>query len=118
MNCASRLEGANKYLKTKALVSNEARDRAIAADVLRPMGRIIVSGRATPVVVWEPAPAMEVEERVRLGVLWSRFDAGDRAALDEIEQICLDHPDDPALSAFAVRLRETGPGGAYALKEK
>ena len=118
MNCASRLEGANKYLKTKALVSDEARDRAIAADVLRPMGRIIVSGRATPVVVWEPAPAMDAEQRARLGVLWSRFDSGDRSALDEIEQICLANPDDPALSALTVRLREAGPGGAYALKEK
>ncbi|MDQ3077691.1 MAG: adenylate/guanylate cyclase domain-containing protein [Pseudomonadota bacterium] len=118
MNCAARLEGANKYLKTKALVSGEVRDRAIAADVLRPMGRIIVSGRATPVVVWEPALLMTVEERARLALSWSRFDNGDRAALADIEQICLAHPHDAALSAFAVRLREVGPGGAYALREK
>ncbi len=118
MNCAARLEGANKYLKSKALVSDEARDRALNATMLRPMGRIVVSGRATPVVVWEPATAMDPEERARLGLLWSRFDRGDRAALDEIEQICLSHPDDVALSAFAVRLREVGPGGAFTLREK
>ena len=118
MNCAARLEGANKYLKTRALVSDEARDQALAGDQLRPMGRIIVAGRATPVVVWEPAPAMTAEERARLGLLWSRFDTGDRIALDAIEKICLSHPDDVALSAFAVRLREVGPGGAFALKEK
>ena len=51
-------------------------------------------------------------------VTWSRFDSGDRAALDEIEKICLGYPGDAALSAFAVRLRETGPGGSYALREK
>ena len=118
MNCAARLEGANKYLRTKALVSDEARDQALAGDQLRPMGRIVVAGRATPVVVWEPAPAMSPEERALLGLLWSRFDSGDRGALDEIEKICLVHPDDIALSAFAVRLREVGPGGAYALREK
>ncbi len=118
MNCAARLEGANKYLKTKALVSDEARDQALAAAVLRPMGRIVVSGRATPVVVWEPAPDMDPEERARLSLLWSRFDTGDHAALGEIEKICLDHPDDAALSAFALRLREVGPGGSHGLKEK
>ena len=118
MNCAARLEGANKYLRTTALVSDEARDQALAGDQLRPMGRIIVAGRATPVVVWEPAPAMTAVERARLGLLWSRFDSGDRAALDDIEKICLDHPDDVALSVFAVRLREVGPGGAFKLREK
>ena len=118
MNCAARLEGANKYLKTQALVSDDARDQALAGDQLRPMGRIVVAGRATPVVVWEPAPHLSAEERARLGLLWSRFDSGDRGALDEIERICLDHPDDAALSAFAVRLREVGPGGTYALREK
>ena len=82
------------------------------------MGRIIVSGRATPVVVWEPAPEMAAEDRAKLSLLWSRFDSGDRAALDEIEKICLGYPGDAALSAFAVRLRETGPGGSYALREK
>ena len=118
MNCAARLEGANKYLRTHALVSDEARDQALTGDQLRPMGRIIVAGRTTPIVVWEPAPAMGAEERARLGWLWSRFDSGDRGALDDIEKICLDRPDDIALSAFAVRLREVGPGGAHALREK
>ena len=117
MNCAARLEGANKYLKTIALISQEARDRS-ASTVFRPMGRIAVSGRSTALVVWEPAPQMTEEERVLLSQLWTRFDNGERAALDEIEQICLTHDKDVALAAFAVRLREVGPGGTYELKEK
>ena len=117
MNCAARLEGANKYLKTVALVSDEAKSRT-SLDVFRPMGRIVLSGRDTPVVVWEPAPAMDVELRSRLGLLWDRFDSGDRTALDEIEQICLTCDKDAALSAFACRLREAGPGGAVKLTEK
>ena len=117
MNCASRLEGANKYLKTVALVSNEAKSRT-TRNIFRPMGRIAVSGRATPLVVWEPAPDFDPEIRVELERLWLAFDGGDRSALDEIEQICLTQDKDGALCAFACRLREAGPGGTTELKEK
>ena len=117
MNCAARLEGANKYLKTVALVSDEAKQRS-GLEQLRPMGRIILSGRATPIVVWEPATDFDPEARVELGRLWHAFDGGARDALDRIEQICLTHDKDAALAAFACRLREAGPGGAVALGEK
>ena len=117
MNCAARLEGANKYLKTVALVSDEARKRT-TLDVFRPMGRIILSGRSTPVVVWEPVPDFDPKVRVELVRLWEAYDQGDRSALDEIEQICLTQVKDAALAAFACRLREAGPGGAVQLKEK
>ncbi len=82
------------------------------------MGRIILSGRATPVVVWEPAPDFDREVRAELVRLWESYDQGDRSALDAIEQICLTQAKDAALSAFACRLREAGPGGAVQLKEK
>jgi len=117
MNCESRLEGANKYLKTAALVSDEAKSRS-SLDVFRPMGRIVLSGRGAPIIVWEPAPDMDEALRTKLGQLWHDFDAGDRSALDAIEQICLTHDKDAALAAFACRLREAGPGGAVQLKEK
>ncbi len=117
MNCASRLEGANKYLKTVALVSEEALDQS-TSDLFRPMGRIAVSGRSTPLVVWEPARHMSLEERKILSQLWTRFDQGDTSALDEIERICLTHSKDVPLAAFAVRLREVGPGATYELREK
>ena len=117
MNCGSRLEGANKYLKTIALVSEEARSKS-SLDIFRPMGRIILSGRETPIVVWEPAPGIDPELRSRLTRLWLAFDGGDGSALDEIEQICLTKDKDAALSAFACRLREAGPGGATRLREK
>lgn len=117
MNCGSRLEGANKYLKTAALVSDEAKVRS-SRDFFRPMGRIVLSGRATPIVVWEPVPGIDPGLRAELERLWRKFDAGDRSALDEIEQICLIQDKDAALCAFACRLREAGPGGATELREK
>jgi adenylate cyclase len=117
MNCAARLEGANKYLKTVSLISDEAKSRT-SIDLFRPMGRIILSGRETPIVVWEPAAEFDPATRAELGRQWLAFDAGDRSALDAIEQICLIHDKDAALAAFACRLREAGPGGAFRLKEK
>ena len=117
MNCAARLEGANKYLKTVSLISDEAKSRS-SINLFRPMGRIVLSGRETPVVVWEPAPDFDPATRSELGRLWLAFDQGDRSALDAIEQICLIHDKDAALAAFACRLREAGPGGAFRLKEK
>jgi adenylate cyclase len=117
MNCAARLEGANKYLKSVALVSDAAKVHC-TLDIFRPMGRIVLSGRATPIVVWEPAPEMPAPERHMLADLWGRFDGGESAVLHEIEAIAAKYDKDAALSAFACRLREAGPDGAFELGEK
>ena len=87
-------------------------------DIYRPMGRIVLSGRETPIVVWEPAVDFDAKLRAERVRLWNAFDGGDRSALDAIEQICLTQDNDAALSAFACRLREAGPAGAFKLKEK
>ena len=118
MNCAARLEGANKYLKSNALVSDEARALIHDQSIFRPMGRITLSGRATPIVVWEPAPHMAPEVRQELTQLWRQFETGNREALQAIEAIAANHDTDIALAAFACRLREAGPGKSYELGEK
>jgi len=117
MNTAARLEGANKYLKTKALISDDV-SRQVGTEFLRPMGRIVLSGRPTPIIVWEPVPDMDPDLRGELSRLWLQFDTGDREALHAIEAIAATRPDDPALSAFAYRLLQVGPGGHYVLGEK
>jgi adenylate cyclase len=117
MNTAARLESANKALKTTMLVSDEAK-RESTLDLFRPMGRIVLSGRATPVAVWEPAPEMEAALRTRLVDLWERFDAGDREALVQLEAIAADHKEDAALQYFVYRCREVGPGGHFVLGSK
>ncbi|MES2903599.1 MAG: adenylate/guanylate cyclase domain-containing protein [Pseudomonadota bacterium] len=118
MNTAARLEGANKYLKSTALVSDEARARTEIQDEFRPMGRITLSGRSTPIVVWEPYPQGDPAQRAELTRLWRQFEAGDKEALHAIEAIAAKHDNDIALSVFANRLRQTGPGGSYLLGEK
>jgi adenylate cyclase len=117
MNCAARLESANKALKTTMLVSDEAK-RETTFDIFRPMGRIVVSGRATPVEVWEPVPAMEPDLRMSLNDLWRAFDGGDAAALVQLEDIAARHMEDAALQYFIYRIREVGPGGHFVLGSK
>jgi adenylate cyclase len=117
MNTAARLESANKSLKTTVLVSAEAKAEC-SLDIFRPMGRIVLSGRATPVEVWEPRPSMDPEFRRSLVDLWERFDAGDLSALTELEQVSAANIDDAALANFVYRIREAGPGGHFVLGSK
>lgn len=116
MNTASRLESANKLLHSTILVSREAKDQA-SLDIFRPLGRVVLNGRATPVEVWEPVPGMPEGERRRLTELWLAFDGGDLAALEGIEGIAAARKD-AALADFVYRLRQAGPGGHFVLGSK
>jgi adenylate cyclase len=73
MNTASRLESANKKLKTKALVSLQALAGAYGAQRFRPMGRIAVRGREAALDVYEPAGDFPPEALGRLDAAYRRF---------------------------------------------
>jgi len=114
MNTAARLEAANKQLKTRMLVSAEAAERA-GIDWLRPMGRVVLRGRATPVEVFEPAPDMSADERLALAVQTKaamRGDAEARAGLSKMSEM---HPADTALRNLLHRINNPTEGGFYAL---
>ncbi|TMJ19531.1 MAG: adenylate/guanylate cyclase domain-containing protein [Alphaproteobacteria bacterium] len=117
MNCAARLESANKALKTTMLVSDSAKSES-SLDIFRPMGRIVVSGRGTPFEVWEPAPDMDEASRGALNEAWCAFDGGDTSALARLEEIAAAHAEDAALQYFIYRIREVGPGGHFVLGSK
>jgi len=117
MNTAARLESANKALQTSILVSSAVKE-ATALGCFRPMGRVVLSGRPTPIEIWEPAPHLDAEERQRLCDLWARYDGGDRDALAEFEAIAAANRDDAALQNFVFRIREAGPAGAFVLESK
>lgn len=117
MNTAARLESANKALKTTILVSTEAKS-ASGLDLFRPMGRVVLSGRATPVEVWEPVPEMDDAHRRRLHALWAAYDGGDASALAELEALAAVNAEDAALREFVYRIREAGPGGHFVLGSK
>ena len=117
MNTAARLESANKALKTTMLVSDEAKRESTLA-FFRPMGRVVLSGRATPVMVWEPVPNMDEGLRGKLDDLWRRFDAGDTGAFGQLETLAAARKDDAALQYFVYRIGKVGPGGHFVLDSK
>ena len=118
MNCAARLEGANKYLESTVLVSKPVVERC-TLDIFRPMGRIILSGRATPLAVFEPVPQLDEAERREIAYLYHRFDDDrDYAALGTLATCAGRHSGDAALAAMVSRLEKTGPGGSYVLESK
>jgi adenylate cyclase len=116
MNTASRLESANKLLHSTILVSAEAK-AGTSLDIFRPLGRVVLIGRATPVEIWEPVPHMPPGERRRLTELWLAFEAGDPDALGALQRIAAGR-EDAALADFVYRLREAGPGGHFGLGSK
>jgi adenylate cyclase len=116
MNTASRLESANKLLHSTILVSREAKERS-GLDLFRPLGRVVLSGRATPVEIWEPVPHMDPATRQRLTDLWLRFDDGDTSALAELQALAASG-EDATLVDLVYRLQKAGPGGHFALASK
>lgn len=114
MNAAARLEGANKSLKTTLLISREA----IAESTLtcfRPMGRLIVRGRSTPLEVFEAVPGMDPGDAHRLAEAIAAFDRAETGALDRLRTIAAERPGDAALANLVARLERVGAGGSYAL---
>jgi adenylate cyclase len=114
MNTAARLESANKPLNTKMLASRAAVERS-GLDWWRPLGRITLRGRATPVEIFEPVPEATTEERAYLAQLLERLDEGDQSAFDELETLALTNVRDAALANLVYRLQHIEPGGSYDL---
>ena len=118
MNTASRLEAANKPLETTILVSREAMTLA-GLDWWRPMGRVRLRGRTTPVDLFEPAPNFIVEEREALAGLLAAFDSAEAparaSALAGLRALAERHPEDAGLAKLVYRYKNIGEGAVYVL---
>ncbi|WP_156256840.1 adenylate/guanylate cyclase domain-containing protein [Sandarakinorhabdus oryzae] len=114
MNVAARLEGANKTLKTAALVSREAAEQ-MGLENFRPMGRVRVRGREKPIEVFEPIGAGAAAADPELAALCAAFDQGDMAALPKLKARAAAAPEDMALTYLVRRMEQVGPGGVYDL---
>jgi adenylate cyclase len=113
MNTASRLESANKQLGTSVIASREAVERS-GLDWWRPLGRVRLRGRETPVDIFEPAPDMPAEERAEL----ARLLAGKESSQDieaAIAELAGRHRGDAGLAGLLGRIKESGCGETYEL---
>ncbi len=115
MNTASRLEAANKSLKTGVLISAEAAARS-GRDDLMPMGRVTLRGRAQPVDVFTPRPDLDPERRARIAALVAAHAAGDTGTyVTGATALAREFGQDPAIMFLIDRLNNTEKGESYVL---
>ncbi|GGB95368.1 adenylate/guanylate cyclase domain-containing protein [Novosphingobium endophyticum] len=114
MNTAARLESANKALGTSVIASREFAERS-GLDWWRPLGRVVLRGRAKPVDVFEPAPDFPAADREALSAAVALIDTDPAAAANQIEAIAAAHPDDAALRNLLERTRKLEGNRAYVL---
>lgn len=114
MNTAARLEAANKELQSSVMASREFASRT-SLDWWRPMGRVVLRGRASPVELFEPAPDFAPEARTDLAVAVAMLDSDQAAAIARIEGIAASNPADTALQNLLLRCRGLNKEGSYVL---
>jgi adenylate cyclase len=114
MNTASRLESANKSLESNVMASREAMERS-GLDWWRPMGRIVLRGRATPVDIFQPCPDFSPSDRDHLSKAIDKVETDREGALSAIRDISNRYPDDEALLNLIYRLENSQAGEAYVL---
>lgn len=114
MNTASRLEAANKQLGTSVLVSREAAELS-GLPWFRPMGRITLRGRATPVEVFEPCPDLPAGDLDHLKAIHARLDTDRAAAIAGFAAYAAAHPDDAPALNLVYRLKHLDEGGSFVL---
>jgi len=117
MNTAARLESANKTLKSSVMASREFAEGS-GLDWWREMGSIVLSGRASPVEIMEPAPDFPAQDRALLA------EAAELAPRDAVKAQAIvaalieKHPDDTALRALKERYGNLSPEGVYVMGGK
>ena len=115
MNTASRLEAANKSLKTGVLVSAEAEARAKRDDLV-PMGRVTLRGRAQPVDTFTPRPDLDADQRARIAAMVAAHAAGDKNLyVTCATALGAEFSEDTSILFLIERLNETESGESYVL---
>lgn len=114
MNTAARLESANKALASTIMASREFAERS-QLDWWRPMGRVVLRGRARPVDLMEPAPDFPDDDRRELIQAMILADSDHEKAIGLVQDVFTRHPDDKALENLLHRMRNLGEGNAYVL---
>ena len=114
MNTAARLESANKALDSSIMASKEFAE-ASGLEWWRPMGRVVLRGRARPVELFEPTPDFAEADKAILRQALSLVTIDRAAAVRLVQTVMARHPDDSALGNLAQRIAATDEGGTYVL---
>jgi adenylate cyclase len=114
MNTAARLESANKSLQSSVMASREFVERS-GLDWWRPMGRVVLRGRAQPVDIFEPAPDFSKSDREALTKAMDMLASNRDEALVLIGDVVRRNPADKALQNLLSRIGQLDGENAYVL---
>jgi len=114
MNTAARLEAANKALDSSVMASREFVERS-GLDWWRPMGRVVLRGRAQPVEIFEPAPDFPAADRKALDEAAGLMESDREAATRIVSDVATRHGKDKALANLLHRVQNMQGGNAYVL---
>jgi adenylate cyclase len=84
-------------------------------DIFRPMGDVVLRGRASKLGIYEPVPGMAADTRKAISELATKAIAGDAAALQALEHKSETMPEDKALTNLVYRLKHQEEGGYFVL---
>lgn len=114
MNTASRLEAANKKLESSVIASREAMERS-GLDWWRPMGRVVLRGRSTPVDIFEPRPDLPPSDLDHIRAMLNAIETHPTDAIAELRAYAAGHSGDAALGNLLYRIEHGKAGEAYVL---
>ncbi|MEZ5835339.1 MAG: adenylate/guanylate cyclase domain-containing protein [Geminicoccaceae bacterium] len=117
VNTAARLEGANKYLRTRVCISGTTIDGCNQA-LVRPSADLLPVGKAIPVAVFEPVQ----ENNAALHDYMRAYECMERDKMDEarsiLERLAAQHPDDGLVAMHLERIGKGGHGVLIRLDSK
>ncbi len=117
MNTAARLESGNKTFRSAIMASGDFASRS-GLDWWRPMGSVVLSGRASAVELYEPAPDFPQADREALAEAVAMLKTDPGKAMESLAKIIARHPEDTALQALLARSRELNDDGDYVMGSK
>jgi len=119
INTAARLEVANKYFGTRVAVSENS--MRLAGDFpARPIGRLVLKGRSSGLLTYEPMGLQEYQSpRVQAYLAaYRKLESGDAGTVEAFAGLHREYPDDPLIEFHLNRLTAGEAGDTITLVGK
>lgn len=119
VNTASRLEGLNKHLGTRLCVADSTRQQCTSLR-FRPVASVVLKGKTTAVLVWEPIPDGEMTGGFleRYCAAFEKLQKGAPDAKAAFEALAREAPNDPCVRLHLDRIENGEQGVEILMTEK
>ncbi|MCB9946419.1 MAG: adenylate/guanylate cyclase domain-containing protein [Rhodospirillaceae bacterium] len=120
INTTARIESVNKHLGTRVCVTGETKRVCRKAHRYRPVGALLLKGKAKPVKAFEPLDGGDQDETLLAGyrALYQAMAEGRDDAPVMAEALANSYPDDPLIALHARRLARGERGIEIVFDEK